>query len=34
MQATLRRRSFIDYLYYTDYETLDPALYTGPLFTG
>ena len=34
VQATLRRRSFIDYLYYTDYETLDPALYTGPLFTG
>jgi hypothetical protein len=34
VQATLRRRSFIDYLYYTDYETLDPASYTGPLFTG
>lgn len=34
VQATLRRRSFIDYLYYTDYETLDPAMYTGPLFTG
>ena len=34
VQATLRRRTFIDYLYYTDYETLDPALYTGPLFTG
>lgn len=34
VQATLRRRSFIDYLYYTDYETLDPALYTGPLYTG
>ena len=36
--APCRRRcaagSFIDYLYYTDYETLDPALYTGPLFTG
>ncbi len=34
VQATLRRRSFIDYLYFTDYETLDPAMYTGPLFTG
>jgi len=34
VQATLRRRSFIDFLYYTDYETLDPALYTGPLFAG
>jgi hypothetical protein len=27
VMATLRRRSFIDYLYFTDYETLDPALY-------
>jgi hypothetical protein len=26
--AQLRRRSFIDYLYFTDYETRDPALYT------
>lgn len=34
VQATLRRRTFLDYLYYTDFETLDPALYTGPLFTG
>jgi hypothetical protein len=34
VQSTLRRRTFIDYLYYTDYETLDPALFTGPLFTG
>jgi type II secretory pathway pseudopilin PulG len=34
VQSTLRRRTFLDYLYYTDYETLDPALYTGPLFTG
>jgi type II secretory pathway pseudopilin PulG len=34
VQATLRRRTFIDYLYYTDYETLDPAMYTGPLYTG
>jgi hypothetical protein len=34
VQSTLRRRTFLDYLYYTDYETLDPAMYTGPLFTG
>jgi Tfp pilus assembly protein PilX len=27
IQATIRRRSFIDYLYFTDYETVDPALY-------
>ena len=33
IQATLRRRTFIDYLYFTDYETLDPALYTGSPFT-
>lgn len=26
--ATFRRRSFIDYLYYTDLETADPAFYT------
>ncbi len=25
--ATLRRKSFLDYLYFTDYETTDPALY-------
>lgn len=31
--ATLRRRSFLDYLYFTDYETVDPALYTGTPFT-
>ena len=24
--ATLRRRSFLDYLYFTEYETKDPAL--------
>jgi hypothetical protein len=34
VQSTLRRRTFLDYLYYTDYETLDPALYTGPRYTG
>ena len=27
VQATFRRRSFIDYLYFTDYETTDPAAY-------
>jgi hypothetical protein len=32
--ATLRRRSFLDYLYFTDYETRDPALYTGSPFTA
>ena len=34
VQATLRRRSFIDYLYFTDFETLDPARYTGSPFTS
>jgi hypothetical protein len=33
VQANLRRRSFLDYLYFTDYETVDPALYTGSPFT-
>jgi type II secretory pathway pseudopilin PulG len=32
--ASLRRRSFIDYLYFTDYETKDPASYTGSPFTA
>ncbi|HEY3830848.1 MAG TPA: prepilin-type N-terminal cleavage/methylation domain-containing protein [Acidimicrobiia bacterium] len=32
--ATLRQRSFLDYLYFTDYETEDPALYTGSPFTA
>ena len=27
VQATIRRRAFIDYLYFTDYETTDPAQY-------
>lgn len=27
VQSTLRRRSFIDYLYFTDFETIDPATY-------
>ena len=28
--STLRRRSFLDYLYFTNYETKDPALYLDP----
>ncbi|MGZ8752371.1 MAG: hypothetical protein ACXW1S_05260, partial [Acidimicrobiia bacterium] len=27
VQSVLRRRSFIDYLYFTDFETIDPATY-------
>ena len=34
VQATFRRHAFIDYLYFTDYETKDPALYTGSPFTA
>lgn len=31
IEATLRKRSFLDYLYYTDFETLDPIAYgTSP----
>jgi hypothetical protein len=30
--ATLRRRSFLDFLYFTDFETRDPAQYTGTPF--
>jgi hypothetical protein len=33
VQTTLRRKAFIDYLYFTDYETFDPATYTGSPFT-
>ncbi len=33
IQAVLRRRNFLDYLYFTDYETQDPASYTGSPFT-
>lgn len=29
VEATLRKRSFLDYLYFTDFETLDPVAYTG-----
>jgi len=28
--ATLRRRNFIDFIYFTDFETLDPAAYSNP----
>ena len=35
VQATLRRKAFIDYLYFTDYETKDPAAYgTGDFYTS
>lgn len=34
VSASLRRRSFIDYLYFTDYETRDPAMYTGTPFSA
>jgi Flp pilus assembly pilin Flp len=29
VQVTLRKRNFLDYLYFTEYETKDPAAYTG-----
>ncbi len=34
IQAILRRRNFLDYVYFTDYETRDPAAYTGSPFTA
>lgn len=34
IQSILRRRNFLDYLYFTDYETQDPASYTGSPFTA
>jgi len=34
VQSIVRRRSFLDYLYFTDYETQDPAAYTGNPFTA
>jgi hypothetical protein len=34
IETTLRRRSFLDFLYFTDFETRDPALYTGSPFTS
>ena len=33
IEALLRHRNFLDYLYFTDYETRDPAAYTGSPFT-
>jgi type II secretory pathway pseudopilin PulG len=33
IQSILRRRNFLDYLYFTDYETKDPAAYTGSPFS-
>lgn len=32
VESVVRRRNFLDYLYFTDYETLDPANY--PRFSG
>lgn len=34
VQATIRRRAFIDYVYFTDYETLDPTSYPDPGFNS
>ena len=34
VQSIVRRRSFLDYLYFTDYETQDPASYTGNPYTA
>ena len=34
VQSVVRRRSFLDYLYFTDYETQDPAAYTDDLSDG
>ncbi len=34
VSVTLRHRSFLDYLYFTDFETVDPALYSGTPFTA
>ena len=34
VSVTLRHKSFLDYLYFTDLETVDPALYTGSPFTA
>jgi len=33
VESTLGRAGFLDYLYYTDLETLDPALYNGNPYT-
>jgi hypothetical protein len=32
--ATFRRKTFLDYLYFTDYETSDPVVYTGQNLTA
>lgn len=34
VRVTLRRRNFLDYLYFTEFETMDPASYTGTPFTA
>jgi hypothetical protein len=34
VEALLRRRNFLDYLYFTEYETTDPAMYTGYPFSA
>ena len=34
VQSIVRRRSFLDYLYFTEYETQDPAAYSGNLSDG
>ena len=34
IQSILRRRNFLDYLYFSDKETQDPASYTGSPFTA
>lgn len=34
IEGQLRRRNFLDYLYFTEYETVDPALYTGYPFSS
>ncbi|MEO8323741.1 MAG: pilus assembly PilX N-terminal domain-containing protein [Actinomycetota bacterium] len=33
VEALFRRRNFLDFLYFTEYETTDPASYTGSPFT-
>lgn len=30
VQTVVRQKSFLDFVYYTDYETTDPALYSNP----
>ena len=34
VQSTVRRRNFLDYLYFTDFETVDPVYYTGTFDTN